>query len=76
MRVREVGQWFALPDALAIDEIESLSGAFDQSAFAQDLSDAAITRILFSKDVLRSNTGWKAARTDNFDPPRILADEY
>src|SRR5262249_54456365 len=66
----------ALPDALAKDEIKPLSGAFDQSALSQNLGDTAITGTLSPKDVLRNNAGRKAARVDDFDPPRVLANEY
>ena len=59
VRVGKVGQRFALPDALAKDEIKPLSGAFDQSAFTQDLGDTANARILFPEDVLRSDAGRK-----------------
>ena len=45
IRVGEVGQRLALPDALAIDEVESLPGPFDQAAFGKDLGNAAITRV-------------------------------
>ena len=75
IRVGEVGQPFTLPNALAKDEVESLARPFDQAAFGEDLGNASIARVLLPQDVLGGNAGWKAARADDLDTLRILANE-
>ena len=75
IRVGEVGQPFTLPNALAKDEVESLPGPFDQAAFGEDLGNAAITRVLLPQDIFRGDAGWKAARADDLDTLRILANK-
>ena len=73
---REIGQWLALPDALAEDEIKPLSGAFDQTALAQDLGDTAVARILLPKDILWSDARRESAGANDFDATGVLTDKY
>ena len=73
---REIGQWLALPDALAEDKVKPLSSALDQAALAQHLSDTAVTRILLPKDILRSDAQGEATGADDFNATRVLADEH
>ena len=63
-------------DALTVDQVETLSSTFDETALGEHIGNAAVAGILLPEKVVRGNTGGKAARADDFDAPRILADEY
>ena len=76
VRVCEIRQRFALPDALAIDEIKSLPRTLDQSALAENLRDAAIAWVLLPKNVFTGDTRRKSAWTDDLDSPGELTHEH
>jgi len=67
IRAREVGKGLTLADALAIDEVEPLSGPLDKSAFAEHLGDPAVARVLLPEDVVRGDSGWESSGADDLD---------
>ena len=75
-RSREVGQRLALPDALPIDEIETLSCALDEPASGQHFCDAPVAGVLLPQQIVLVDPGREAARADDLDSPWVLAHEY
>src|SRR4030067_2650341 len=76
IRAREVGKGLTLADALAIDEVEPLSGPLDKSAFSECLGNPAVARALLPEHVVRGDSGWKPSGADDLDPARELTNEH
>ena len=71
----KIGQRLAVPDTLAVDEIEALSRALDESALGQDFGDAAVAGVLLPQQVFLIDARGESARAHDFDPPGILPHE-
>ena len=70
-----VGQRFAVQDALPNHPVHTLTGTLHEPKPGERLRDPAVPRRLLVEDVLRRDSGRKAARTDDLQTPRVLPHE-